>query len=79
MTDLWYYTKVGFLIGFAVVAVGAVAFAILLAPGFIAESRYGSPWGAIVGVPWTLTCIIALAVVITAAEDGAIQMSEPAP
>ena len=77
MSDLWYYTKIGFLIGAAVVAGLVAAFAVLLAPGFIAEVRYGSPWGLIVGLPWAFACIIAASVVITAATEGDIEWSEP--
>ena len=73
MSDLRDRIRLGLLIGVGATAAIIATFAFLLAPGFIANARYGSPWGLIIGGPWVLTWIIALSVVITAyttAEDG---------
>ncbi len=68
MPELRDRIRFGLLIGVGATAAIIAGFAFLLAPGAIANARYGSPWGLIIGGPWVLTWVIALSVVITAYE-----------
>ena len=76
MSDLWYYTKIGFLMGFGAVVLIMAVFAVLLGPMLIATIMYGDGWGVVIGLPWAVSCIFAGSFVIVMAQDGKIHFAK---
>ena len=72
MRDLWYYTKIGFMLGFGAVALLVAVFAVLLGPMAVVTVMYGDRWGVLIGLPWALVCVMAGSFVIVMAQEGKI-------
>ncbi len=70
LRELIAVARFGFLVGVGVLVLIMGFFGVVIGPGFIVGVMYGEGWGLLVGLPWGFGCVVALSVVIVAAEEG---------